>query len=175
MQGDQQVLMLGNGQRIENLAGKPAVKIIDFQEYGNYTGASAPAPGENTQAKLKSSFALLLEPTRVNLSELAWRIGLGLSAANFVLVALALGSVNPRGGRSGNMIFVLLSFVVYNNLLNLGQSWMNAGVVSFGVLMLAMHGGVALLAMTWLVKRHNNWTLRAALRSRPSPAAGGAA
>jgi len=84
-------------------------------------------------------------------------------------VALALASVNPRGGRSGNMIFVVLSFVVYNNLVNLGQSWIFVGLIGFGNLLLALHGGVLLLGLAWLAKRHYNWTLRLKRRPRLAP------
>ena len=58
------------------------------------------------------------------------------------------------------MLFVLLAFVVYNNLLNLGQSWILVGLVSFGQFLLMLHGGVLMLATLWLAKRHYNWTFR---------------
>ncbi|MEO8389694.1 MAG: LPS export ABC transporter permease LptF, partial [Polaromonas sp.] len=90
---------------------------------------------------------------------------------NFVVLAVALASVNPRGGRSGNMIFVLLTFVVYNNLVNLGQSWVFVGLVSFSTLLLALHGGVLVLALAWLSKRQYNWTLRPARRVSRAPLA----
>ena len=96
----------------------------------------------------------------VNFSELAWRLGLALAAINCVILALALASVNPRGGRSGNIILVLLTFVVYNNLVNLGQSWILVGLVSFTHFLLLLHGGVLLLALAWLAKRHGNWVFR---------------
>ena len=76
-----------------------------------------------------------------------------------MVLALALSSVNPRGGRSSSMIFVVLAFVVYNNLLNLGQSWIFVGLIGFGPLLLALHGGVLLLALAWLAKRHMNWSM----------------
>ena len=76
------------------------------------------------------------------------------AAANFVLLALTLSSVNLRVGRSGNPLFALFAFVVYYNLLNLGQSWVDHGRVRVGVLMLALHGGALLLGLLWLGKRH---------------------
>jgi lipopolysaccharide export system permease protein len=112
---------------------------------------------------------LLRAPSRANLSELAWRLGLALAAINLVVLAIALASVNPRGGRSGNLIFVLLTFVVYNNLVNLGQSWIFGGSISFGGLLLLLHGGVLTLGLLWLAKRNANWTLRSAFRSRLKP------
>ena len=59
--------------------------------------------------------------------------------------------------------------MVYNNLVNLGQSWIFVGLISFGDLLLALHGGVLLLGLAWLAKRHNNWSLR--LKRQPQLAA----
>ena len=157
--GDSQFLMLSNGQRLENALGESALKISDVEEYGVRTGDAGLLGQGIPEAKLLSSRSLAKDPTRTNLGELAWRLGLGLAAVNLVVVALALSSVNPRGGRSVNMIFVVLAFVVYNNLVNLGQSWIFVGLVDFAPLLLALHGGVLALALAWLAKRHYHWGL----------------
>ena len=165
---DTQFLMLSNGQRLENVIGQSALKISEFEEYGVKTGDSGLLGESFPEAKLLTTRALIKDPTLRNLGELAWRLGLALAAINFVILALALASVNPRGGRSGNMIFVVLTFVVYNNLVNLGQSWIFVGLIGFSSLLLALHGGVLLLGLAWLAKRHTRWTLR--LRQRPQRA-----
>ncbi|MES2509958.1 MAG: LPS export ABC transporter permease LptF [Pseudomonadota bacterium] len=166
--GDTQVLILENGQRMENENGKSALKISEFEEYGSNAGDSAPLNTDVTEAKLLSIPVLLKARTPANVSELAWRLGLALAAINFVVLAVALASVNPRGGRSGNLIFVVLTFLVYNNMINLGQSWIFGGLIGFANLLVLLHGGVLVLGLAWLAKRHNNWTLRAALRRQPS-------
>jgi len=166
--GDAQFLMLSNGQRLENDLGKGTLKISDFQEYGVKTADAGVLGGAAPEAKLMSTRALVKAPTRPNLAELAWRVGLALSAINFVVMALALAGVNPRGGRGGNLIFVVLAFVVYTNLINLGQSWIAAGLVSFWALLLGLHGGVLALALAWLAKRNSHW--RPSLKA-PAPLA----
>ena len=169
--GEAQFLILENGQRLENVIGESALKISDFKEYGTKTGESTALGASVPQARLLSTRDLSRTPTRVNLGELAWRFGLALSAINFVVLALALASVNPRAGRSGNLIFVLLAFVVYNNLLNLGQGWIVMGLIGFGNFLVALHGGILLLGLGWLAKRHTHWvfTLPPRIR-RASPA-----
>jgi len=167
--GDNRFVILEGGQRLENVQGRAAMKVSEFEEYGTQTGESKAVTESAPEAKLLSTLSLIDTPTRANLSELAWRIGLGLTAINVVILALALSSVNPRGGRSSNLIFGLLAFVVYNNLLNLGQGWISVGLMSFGNFLLAVHGGVFLLAMGWLVKRNTGWVLRPAPRlQRPA-------
>ena len=77
--------------------------------------------------------------------------------------------MNPRGGRSSSLIFGLLAFVVYNNMLNLGQGWISMGMVSFSHFLIVLHGGVFLSAVAWLVKRNSNWVLRPAPRLQRPP------
>ncbi|MDB5873205.1 MAG: putative permease [Ramlibacter sp.] len=164
--GDGQFLVLANGQRLESSSVGPQLKISEFEEYGTRVGSNELASSDEAPAKARSTFALAMEPTPLNLGELAWRIGLALAAFNFVVIAVTVSSVNPRAGRSGNLVFALFAFVVYYNLLNLGQSWIGSGQARFGGFLLALHGGVMLAGMLWLAKQHNNWTVRQLWRRR---------
>ena len=164
--GDSQVLLLANGQQLETGEGNQ-IKISEFEEYGNRVGASELAAPDSLPAKTRPTFDLMMEPTPPNLGELAWRLGLALGALNFVVIALTVSSVNPRAGRSGNLVFALFAFVVYYNLLNLGQNWVSAGQSGFAAFLLALHGGVLTGALLWLAKQHNNWSLRRFTPHRP--------
>lgn len=156
-EGDDQFLLLGNGQRLETSLQGQELKVSEFEELGNRVGGTTLGPSDDAPAKTRSTFQLLLEPTRPHLGELAWRVGLALAAFNFVVIAITVSSVNPRAGRSGNLVFALFAFVVYYNLLNLGQSWIGSGRATFGGFMLAVHGGTLALGLLWLAKQHNNW------------------
>ena len=168
---DNRFLILEGGQRLEHVAGQPSMKVSEFEEYGTQTGESDPVSDSTPEAKMLSIQALIMTPSRSNMSELAWRIGLALTAVNIVILALALSSVNPRGGRSTSLIFGLLAFVVYNNMLNLGQGWISMGMVSFSHFLIVLHGGVFALALAWLIKRNSNWVLRPAPRLQRLPLA----
>ena len=61
----------------------------------------------------------------------------------------------------------LFAFVVYYNLLNLGQSWIGSGRATLSGFLLGLHGAALALGLLWLAKQHNNWTWRALLRRRP--------
>ena len=165
--GDDQFLVLANGQRLESSGGEQ-LRISEFEELANRVGANELAAREIAPAKTRSTLALVREPTPIHLGELAWRLGLALAALNFVVIAVSVSSANPRAGRSGNLVFALFAFVVYFNLLNLGQSWVSAGRIGFGGFLLALHGGVLVAGLLWLAKQHNNWTLRQLLHRRRS-------
>lgn len=157
--GNAQFLLLGNGQRLESpTTGPREVRISEFEEYAARVGQDELAARDNVPAKTKSTRALISDPTPANLGELGWRLGLALAAVNFVVIAAVVSHVNPRAGRSGNLVFALFAFVVYFNLLNIGQNWVATGRAGIGTLLLALHGGVFLLAALSLAKQHNSWT-----------------
>jgi lipopolysaccharide export system permease protein len=109
----------------------------------------------------------LQNPSKVHLAELSWRAGLALAAINFVIIGLVTAGVNPRVGRTANLGFAFMVFVVYFNMLILGKSWIETGQVQAGAYLLTLHGGALALAVLWLAKRNNNWVLR----RRKSPCA----
>ena len=171
---DERFVLLHNGQRLETTKDKPGVKISEFAEYGTRVGKAGATGLDAAQPRARSTRELLQEPTPQHLGELSWRLGLGFAALNFVLMALAVSSVNPRAGRSSNLALALFAFVVYYNMLNLGQSWIAGGRFSPWAFMLILHGGVMALCLLLLTLRHNNWSWRTLLRPR-STAAGSAA
>lgn len=157
--GEQQYLLLSNGQRLETDANQH-LQVSEFEEYGTQIGASALAGAGGEPLKSRSLWALLQSPDPASRGELGWRVGMALTALNFVLIALATTAGNPRAGRGGNLFFTLFAFVVYYNLLNIGQSWVSRGEFGLLPMMLSLHGGVFVLASLWLLKRHWNVSLR---------------
>jgi lipopolysaccharide export system permease protein len=61
-----------------------------------------------------------------------WRFGLLLGAANLLVLGIGLAATNPRLASNWNLLFALLTFVVYYNLINLSQAWVAGGKVSMG-------------------------------------------
>jgi lipopolysaccharide export system permease protein len=163
-------LMLESGQRLETVTGANDLKISEFGEYGTQI-TSDPLPGTDAAfVNTYTTLALLKQPTAAALGELSWRVGLILAAINFVIIGIAISSVNPRVGKSMNLVFSLFAFVVYFNLLSLGQSWIANEKMSFASFMFALHGGVFVLAVFWLAKGHNNWHWQTLAGTRPAPA-----
>lgn len=153
-------LMLNRGQRLESVVGTHQLKVSEFEEYGTQITASPLTGPDITLINTLSTLALVNAPSAAALGELSWRVGLILAALNFVVIGVAISSVNPRVGKSINLIFSLFAFVFYFNLLSLGQSWISGGKISFAAYMLSLHGGVFVLAVLWLAKGHNNWQWR---------------
>ena len=167
---DDRFLILSIGQRVEQANGESEIKVSDFKLYGTRISKDVKA-AELTPAKATHSLQLMRAPTPSNLGELAWRIGLAVAAFNLLVIALAITSANHRVGRGGNLALALFIFVVYYNFINLGQSWISAGKVQFTPYLIALHGGVFVLAMSWLAVRHNNWSWRQLVPARAEASA----
>jgi lipopolysaccharide export system permease protein len=160
--GQDQFLLLERGQRLESaLAKTPTnqsdLKISEFEEYGAKIGVAPLSSKDKLPLNVVSSRELVQNPTARTLGELSWRLGFVLAAANLMIIAIASSRINPRVGRTGNLVFSMFAFQVYLNFLNLGQNWIAAGEIGFATFMLALHGGVLLVGLIWLTKRHNNW------------------
>ena len=56
------------------------------------------------------------------------------------------------------LLFALLAFVVYYNMINLTQAWVASGKASMGGALLGAHGGALLLAlfMLWWREHRNS-------------------
>ena len=172
--GTDQFLMLSSGQRLETEIGQPGLKISEFEEYGVLVNEQAQNLERAIQPQTLSTRTLVAGRTPAFLGELSWRIGLALAALNFVLIGLAVSSVNPRIGRNGNLIFSLFTFILYYNLVNLGSSRIASGTSDFWRFLLALHGGAFIATSLLLVKLHWNWTFASCIRrNRPAAAAPG--
>ena len=53
-----------------------------------------------------------------------------ISAFLLVLLAIPLSFVEPRSGRSINLMMALMIYVIYNNLLSIMQAWLAQGKLS---------------------------------------------
>jgi lipopolysaccharide export system permease protein len=120
---------------------------------------------EERPARARTTLELLREPTPRHQGELVWRFGLLLGAANMLLLAVGLAATNPRRASNWNLLFALLGFIVYYNLITLSQAWVTSGRLSLGGALLGLHGGAFVLALALLWWRDHGST-RGWLRRR---------
>jgi lipopolysaccharide export system permease protein len=128
-QGDRYMVLL-NGRRYDGTPGTPGYRIMDFERYALRVEAREIG---NPQASTKAmpTWLLAQSPNEGHRAELLWRLGLPISALNLALLAIPLSFVNPRASRSVNLIFALLTYMVYSNLVSLIQAWVSQGRIPF--------------------------------------------
>jgi lipopolysaccharide export system permease protein len=149
-QGDDRFVVLDRGQRNETDAESGNRTQAVFESYRILASERAIQRAEDRPPKARRTVDLLLQPTPANLGELTWRFGLLFGAANLLLLGIGLSASNPRRASNWNLLFALLGFVVYYNLINLTQSWVAGGRIGMGGALIALHGGTFVLALTLL-------------------------
>jgi lipopolysaccharide export system permease protein len=106
----------------------------------------------------------LQNPTTWNISELEWRIGLPLSALILALMAIPLSFVNPRAGRSLNLITAIVIYMFYNNMISVTNSWVGYGKVSPALGLWGIHTLMALLMALLFYHRSSAFSWRRSKR-----------
>jgi lipopolysaccharide export system permease protein len=167
-------LVLLNGTRYEGAPGQRDYSIVEFERYAMRIDA-VPVKPPDPQVKTMSTLELWRNPTTWSLSELDWRLGLPISATVLALLAIPLGYVNPRAGRSLNLILAIVLYMLYNNMISVTNTWVGQGKLSHGIGLWGIH--LAMLAVTLLMfyRRMTLLSLRGVLAKRhpsiqaPSP------
>lgn len=131
-------VVLEHGHRYEGLPGDSEFRTMDFERY-SIRIETRESRGLDDSPRGYSTHRLIKNPTPVNQGELLWRIGVPVSAVLLVLLAIPLSFVNPRAGRTNNLVFAILAFMIYSNLLNLSQAWVSRGKLPFEIGVWSVH------------------------------------
>ncbi len=131
-------LVLLNGSRYDGTPGQADYRLVEFARYAvrievPETKAFFPTERSFTTAEL------LRDPTPLKRGELVWRLGLPLSALMLALLAIPMSSVNPRTGRSVNVIMAVFVYMTYSNLISISQSWVEQEKLTPLVGLLGVH------------------------------------
>jgi lipopolysaccharide export system permease protein len=146
-EGEDRVLQLDEGQRNEIDSRTGVRTLSSFKSYRVVASESAVRSTQARSPQTMGTLSLLRTPELRHQAELAWRFGLLLAAGNLLLLGVGLAATQPRRASNWNLLFALLSFVAYFNLINLSQAWIAAGRVPMGLAMLALHGSAFMLAL----------------------------
>jgi len=119
-------LRMEHGRRYEVIPNSLEVQITEFDRYDIRVETKETAPTVTT-TQTKSTSSLLSGSSPADHAELHWRFAMPISTLVMVLLALPLSFVDPRAGRSLNIMFAILIFIVYNNLLSIFQAWLTQG------------------------------------------------
>lgn len=163
--------VLNNGHRYDLKPGTPEFRMVNFEHYGvrleskgqGLTLESLQAAADR-QSKARGTLQLVADNTDEARSQLMWRFSMPLAALNLALLALPLGAVNPRLGRSGDLLLAGLIALLYMNFINLTRAWISDGRIGVVPGFLIVHLAVTALA-GWLLWR------RLRIKSPPQRAA----
>ena len=160
-------IVMQDGKRYEGQVDSNEFSTTKFSEYGILVEKDVPkliAVGASAGIlEAKSTMELLLTQNKDNrnpyIAELMWRLSLPISAAMLILLSISLSFINPRTGRSMNIVIALLLFVIYNNLLGVSHSLVSTGVISIWFGYWPIHLAVGLSGLYLLYRRSFNLPL----------------
>ncbi len=158
-------LILEAGRRYDGNLATSELRVMEFARYGLRLDPRPAARGD-TSSKIKPTAELISDPTPRNRGELLWRVSMPISAVLLALLAIPLSSVNPRVGRSINLVMALLIYVTYNNLTSIAQAWVAQERVGFGVAVWMVHALLALVVAIFFVARVTPPRVRLRRRAR---------
>ena len=166
--GDRFIVLL-NGTRYEGTPGQRDYKIVEFERYAMRID-SIPAKQAPLNLRSMSTADLWRSETplnrseaewrRLTYSELEWRLGLPISAAILALLAIPLSYVNPRAGRSLNLILAIVVYALYSNMISVTNTWVWQGKLSPGVGLWGIHALMLAIAALMLYRRMTLFSLR---------------
>lgn len=173
-------LVLDKGMRYDSTQAQADMRITQFDRYSLLVSAKAVIPTGDGAARWQTTLQLLNNPTPDYMGELLWRIALPVMNVLLMLLAIPLGFVNPRVGRSVNLLIALLLYVTYSNMVSYVQTTVSQGKSSFSLTWWPMHfavGAIIFAMFLWRLNVNSRyhplvvWSLLRRLRSRRSEVA----
>lgn len=131
-------MVLENGRRYEIEPGSPEFRIMEYARYAIRLETKEARGIERTPRNMQT-LELIERDAPVYRAELLWRLSVPISAVVLALLAIPLSFVNPRAGRSANMLLALFTYVLYLNLLTISQAWVASNRISFVAGLTSVH------------------------------------
>lgn len=161
-QNGDRIVHLEQGYRYTGTPGQAAYDIVRFDTLT--TRVAPPAVLYTTsRRKIQETGKLLASSDMQDQAELQWRIAAPVSVLLLALLAVPLSHASPREGRYGKLVLGLLVYLIYTNLLAMGQAWIAKGIMPVTVGLWWVHALAAALAF-WMIARRMGWVLPKRIR-----------
>ncbi len=167
-------LVLDDGLRYEKSEDPPEFRLLEFERYTSLIDNSRETDYITNSIRalsMKELIAQFVVTPRAK-GEMLWRVAQPIMAFLLMFLAVPLGFVNPRAGRSFNLILALLLYVAYNNLTSVMQTSVSRERISLLVGWWPLHLLIALIVVglyAWRLgtnSRRHPMVMWAALRKR---------
>lgn len=149
---------LNDGYRYFGEAGRADYETVRFAEFSTRV-----EPPEFLyiagKRKLARTADLLDSADLEDRAELAWRLAAPVSVMLLVLLAVPLSHVLPRQGRYGKLVLGIVGYLVYSQLMGMGQAWIAKGRLPPELGLWWVHALLLSVAL-WLIARRQNWWAR---------------
>lgn len=132
-------LIMHQGHRYDGASSDANFQLMRFDRYGVLIDSDPQNVITNKKAESLSTLELLNDPTPINMGEFLWRVSLPIMGVLLMLLAVPLGYVNPRSGRSANFLLALFLCIFYYNMVLVSQAWVVQSQFPFAFSLLGIH------------------------------------
>ncbi len=147
-----QFILFENGQLYEGVPGRSDFRITRYEKKGIYLPESQIV--KKTSRKKALATSTLWESDRADYrAELHWRLSLPVGTILLAILALPLSYTTPRKGRYSKLALAILIYLIYSNLLGIGQSWVEKQQVPGWLGLWWVHGFAVVLIFYWWIRR----------------------
>ena len=158
-------VVLKDGRRYEGVPGSTEYRVVEFGALGRRI-EPAELRALPVSTKAMPTPLLLVADGKVERAELFWRVSVPISALVLTLLAVPLSYVNPRMGRSVNLVAAAFLYMLYSNCLNIVQSLIAQGKLGFWTGVALPH---AIAVVVVLLLYGHQLSASGLLRWRPTP------
>lgn len=155
-------LVLVDGTRVEMRPGQAESRLTKFDAFAirlesknaDQTLAQARERALNNR-KARPTLMLIQDNIPHSDGQLMWRLAIPIATINLALLAIPLGAVNPRVGRTFDLLLAGLIAMLYMNLINTSHGWINNSALPFGLGVWAVHAlflGLTVFLFWWRVR-----------------------
>ena len=165
-------VVLEDGVRYDETFNQSDFRIMEFEKYTAYIAPKGDVSVSDISTRSMTTMELLQDTNSKKQGELVWRIGLPFMSVLLMLLAIPLGFVNPRAGRSFNLIIAVLLYMTYSNLSSFVQAYVGQDKLAFGLGWWPLHLVVALIIVMLFAlrlgvnSRYHPYALLASMKHR---------
>jgi lipopolysaccharide export system permease protein len=151
-EGGRHFILFENGQVYEGEPGTSNFRITHYEKKGIYLPEQQIVRSSNRKTAV--STLELWNSERIDYrAELHWRLSLPIGAFLLAVLALPLSYTTPRKGRYSKLAIAILIYLIYSNLLGIGETWVEKEKVPEWLGLWWVHGFAVILIVYWWLRR----------------------
>jgi lipopolysaccharide export system permease protein len=146
-------IVFENGQSYQGQPGQSNYRIIQYEKHGIHVPESELAAMPVTRKEALLTADIWRSEVPAHRAEFQWRLSIPIATLLMAVLALPLSYTTPRKGRYSKLALAILLYLIYSNLLGVGQNWVEFEKAPPWLGMWWVHGFAAMLIVYWWSRR----------------------
>jgi lipopolysaccharide export system permease protein len=143
-------MLLFDGKRYQGVPGSSEFNLMEFAEEGVPLRPGASRVNLD-KPEMMATQDLFDSSEPEMMAELQWRMSAPITIFVLTLLAVPMARTSPREGRYSKIIFAILIYMVYSNLLGISRSWLEDEKIPVAVGMIWPHLAMVMAAIVMLI------------------------